>query len=98
MNWNDQHGGSGQGKTAPAGTDNSGILYFVNPADWQMLVKVLDGCAVNNHYWVFFAATTDQGFTLEVTDMSTATTVQYTNPLKQQADAVTDTTAFATCP
>jgi hypothetical protein len=97
MTWNFQSGASGQGKAVPAGSDDSGILYFNNPSDWQLLVKVLDGCSVNNRYWVFFAATTDQQFTLTVTDTQTAQQVQYTNPLKQKANAVTDTSAFATC-
>ena len=98
MNWRDQKGQTGQGKAAPAGTDDSGILYFQNPDNWEMLVKVLDGCSINNRNWVFFAATTDQEFTLTVTDTRTGSVVQYVNPLKQAADAVTDTAAFATCP
>jgi hypothetical protein len=97
MDWEFQDARTGTGKAVPAGSDNSGILYFNNPSDWQLLVKVLDGCSVNNRYWVFFAATTDQQFTLTVTDTQTAQQVQYTNPLKQKANAVTDTSAFATC-
>jgi hypothetical protein len=89
---------SGTGKTAPAGSDDSGILYFDNPDDWQLLVKVLNGCSINNRFWVFYAATTDQAFTLTVTDTANGTTKQYTNTLGQAADPVTDTAAFATCP
>jgi hypothetical protein len=98
MDWEFQDARTGTGKAVPAGSDNSGILYFNNPSDWQLLVKVLDGCAINNRFWVFFAATTDQEFNLYVTDTVTEQTIQYTNPLKQQANAVTDTSAFATCP
>ena len=64
----------------------------------ELLIKVLDGCGVNNRYWVFFAATTDQKFTVRVTDTETEEQVEYTNPLKHPADAVTDTAAFDTCP
>ena len=49
-------------------------------------------------FWVFYAATTDVGFTVTVTDLLTGTSKTYANPLGQAADAVTDTSAFATCP
>ena len=37
-------------------------------------------------------------YTLTVTDTETGDVVQYTNPLGVDADAITDTDAFATCP
>lgn len=81
-------------------SDNSGLFYFNNVNNWEMLVKVLNGCnGQNNHYWVFFAATTDVNFELTVTDTQAGVPPKvYTNPFKQAADAVTDTSAFATCP
>ncbi len=33
-----------------------------------MLIKVIDGCAVDDRYRVFHAATTGAGFTVTVTD------------------------------
>jgi hypothetical protein len=79
-------------------TTNSGLFWFIDPSNQEMLIKVLDACAFNNRYWVFFAATTDVAFTLNVTDMEARLTKNYGNPLGQAADAVTDTDAFATCP
>lgn len=55
-------------------------------------------CGINNHFWVFFATTTDVGFTATVRDTQGAEVKVYTNPLGQAANAVTDTSAFATCP
>ncbi len=75
-----------------------GIFYFLNDENPEFLVKVLDGCGVNDHYWVFFAATTNIGFDLTVTDTATSTTRVYTNPDLNPANAVTDTQAFSTCP
>jgi hypothetical protein len=65
-----------------------------------MLVKVLNACipALGNHYWVFFAATTNVQFTLTVTDTETGQMKMYSNPLNQAALPVQDTNAFATCP
>ena len=95
--WKDQQGGTGVGHAVPS-TDDSGLFWFFSADNMELLIKVLDGCGFNSHYWVFFAATTDQEFTVTVTDTKTGQQVQYTNPLKSPADAVTDTKAFATCP
>ncbi len=105
VNWRDHEDRTGTGQTGGCGTDDSGLLWFFNPDNIEMLVKVLDGCSVNNRFWVFFAATTDVEFTMTVTDTETGLTKaynnhsqSYTNPLGQPANAVTDTNAFATCP
>ena len=81
--------------SSQAAPTNSRLFTFFDPDNWEMLVKVLDGCAVNGHYWVFSAATTDVEYTLSVTDIETGAMREYTNPLGQAADATTDTTAFA---
>ncbi|MEM7350134.1 MAG: hypothetical protein AAF657_04955 [Acidobacteriota bacterium] len=97
VEWTDPLNVSGPGKLITQ-SDDSAVLYFFSNDNWEMLIKVLDGCAINNHYWVFFAATTDVGFTVTVTDTANDLTETYTNELGQPADAVTDTGAFATCP
>ncbi len=88
----------GAGQVVPGGTDDSSNLWFFSPNNWEMLIKVLDGCAINDRFWVFFAATTDVGFTVTVTDTRDCQTKEYSNPLGQAANAVTDSEAFATCP
>ncbi len=103
VNWATSQGGgqSGVGQTVslePVGVTKGGVFYFSDPANPEMLVKVLNGCPINNHWWVFFAATTNVGFNLTVTDTVTNQTVVYTNPDVHPANAVTDTRAFATCP
>ena len=108
VNWQDHHGATGSGMVAPCGTDDSGLFYFFNEDNWEMLFKVLNGCGYNNHYWVYFAATTDVGFNVRVTDTLTGFTkaysnksgesLDYANELGHPANAVTDNTAFATCP
>ena len=98
VDWRDQGGQSGTAKVVPYGSDDSGLFWFFDGSNWEMLVKVLDGCGLNDHFWVFYAATTDQQFTLSVRDTISGNTVEYINPLKHPADAVTDTLAFDTCP
>jgi hypothetical protein len=97
VRWQDFQGHTGPARVAPASTPDSGVLSFFNPDNWEMLVKVLDGCSVNDHSWVFFAAATNVGLTIDVTDTQTGATKRYGNALGHPANAITDTTAFATC-
>ncbi len=92
--WTDFQGGQGAFRAVPA-TDQSGLFWFFDPRNVEVIVKVLDGCALNGHRWVFLAATTNVGYSLEVTDLATGATRTYTNPLGRQSPATTDVTAFA---
>ena len=98
VQWQDFQGNTGFGNVVPFGSSDSGLMWFFNSNNWEMLVKILNGCGVNNHYWVFAALTTNVAYTVQVTDTSTGQVIQYTNPLGNPAPAVTDTGAFATCP
>lgn len=44
----------------------SGILYFFEKDNAEVLVKVLDACVVNGYRWVFVAPVTDLAFNLYV--------------------------------
>ncbi len=79
-------------------TDDSALFYFRNPDNLEFLIKVIDGCTNNGRYWVFFAGATDVGFTVSVTDTETSEVRTYENMQGMNADAVTDTQAFTTCP
>ncbi|MEL7058797.1 MAG: VWA domain-containing protein [Acidobacteriota bacterium] len=96
--WNDFQGGQDVAGAAACGTVDSGLLWFFNPDNWEILIKVLDACGVNDRYWVFMAATTNVGYNVTVTDTQTGVVQRYVNPLGVDAPAVTDTDAFATCP
>jgi hypothetical protein len=63
-----------------------------------MLLKVLNGCSITGHYWVFYAATTNLEFELTVTDTQENVTRRYSNILSQDARPELDTFAFDTCP
>jgi plastocyanin len=99
--WSSQSSGSGNAVAVPlASAPQSGLFYFIDPSNIEMLVKVLNACvpALGNHYWVFFAATTNVQFTLTVTDTRSGQVKTYTNALNHAASPVQDTNAFATCP
>jgi len=94
--WHDSAGVSGSGRVAQA-AEASGLFWFFAPDNWELLVKLVDGCAVNGHFWVFSAATTDVGYELTITDTRTGGTKRFPNAPGTTAAAVTDTTAFE-CP
>ncbi len=97
VDWRDFDDGSGSGTLAPDGSDDSGLLWFFDDANWEMLVKVLDGCSFNDHFWVFAAATTNVEYNMRVVDTLTGYVKEYVNPLGVAAGAITDSSAFATC-
>ena len=96
--WQLTDGTTGIGHVVPGSSADSGNFWFFGPDNWELLVKVLDGCPVNNRKWVFSAATTDQHYSLVVTDVKSGQTKRYFNYSGNAAPAITDTDAFATCP
>lgn len=79
-------------------SDDSGVLWFFNQDNWELMIKVLDGCGLNDRYWVFAAGTTDVAYTLEVEDMVSGAQKQYSNQLGVRSPAIADTMAFGGCP
>ena len=94
VDWSTAGGGDGPAKVVPGGTNNSGLFYFFDPDNWEMLIKVLDGCAINGHYWVYSAAATDLGLDITVTDTATGAIWDYAKPPGPPAPAITESKAF----
>ena len=98
VDYRDFQGNMGVAQVVPGTpSDDSGLFWFFSADNWEMLVKVIDGCALNDRYWVFAAATTDVEYTLRVADTLSGTTMTYFNELGSAAPALTDTSAFASC-
>ena len=73
----------------------SGILYFFDRDNAEVLVKVLDACAVNQHRWVFVAPVTDLAFNLYVEEAATGEVWEHRNPKGgQTASTESDVAAF----
>jgi hypothetical protein len=67
VNW--QHGDEvGQG-FAQALSRDTGTFWFFDPANVEVTLKVLDGRAVNGHFWVFLASLTAVDMTVTVLDV-----------------------------
>lgn len=95
VSWEDHFANTGIGRPVGYRSADSGLFWFFRPSNWEIQVKVLDGCAVNGHHWVLFSATTDVAFTLTVHDLGLVhPSREYSNPLGRTAETVTDTAAF----
>lgn len=95
--WTDFQGRNGVFRAVPS-SDGSGLFWFFDENSIEVIAKVIDGCSLNDHRWVFLAATTNVAYRLEVTDLRTGAVETYTNPLGTRAPATTDVTAFACAP
>ena len=98
MSWRDHEGHTGVAGVASPAADASALFWFFQPDNWELQVKVLDGCAFNGHWWVYAAAATDVEYTLTVTDTATGAVARYDNPLGRRSPAITDSAAFDVCP
>jgi hypothetical protein len=94
--WSDPFGGSGAGVVHPL-TSDTGAFWFFEPANLELVVKVLDACPVNQRFWVFAGGLTDVEVELTVTDTRSGLVRVYRNPLGQAFQPIHDTAAFATC-
>src|SRR5262249_54317311 len=85
-------GTSGVGQAIPLSAD-TGTFWFFDSANYELMVKVLDGRALNGHFWVFFGALSNVAYTITVTDTQTGAIKNYSNPNGTLA-SVADVLAF----
>lgn len=87
--------GSGQAlELAPLGVGQGGLFWFFDRGNPEVVVKVLEACPVNGHYWVFVTVGTNVGLEIEVVDTVTGRIFNAANPDLQPALPVQDTAAF----
>jgi hypothetical protein len=96
--WKTPQGGQRKGQAVSLG-DDSGMFWFHDPDNAELVVKVLDGCyPPYNRYWVFAAGLTDLEATLVVTDLRSGQNRRYHSRKGKSFEPVLDAGAFATCP
>ena len=77
------------------GSRESGLLYFFDRDNSEVLIKVLDACSVNGHRWVFVAPVTTLAFNLYVDETATGERWTHRNPRGgSTATTKSDITAF----
>ena len=95
--WTTTAGATGAGQAVSL-TGDTGYFWFFTPNNVEMVVKVVNGCAVNSSYWTFAGGLTDVNVVLTVTDTQTGSVRTYTNPQSTAFQPIQDTSAFPSCP
>ena len=93
VEWQGADGASNAARVVHAGTNDSGLFSFFDRDNWEMLVKVLDGCSINGHHWVYAASATTQPFEISITDTATGEVYRYVKAADELA-ALADPAAF----
>jgi hypothetical protein len=79
VSWRDHQGNTGVGHPVPLGED-TGTFWFFSESNVELLVKILDGRNVNDHFWVFYGSLSDVQYEIRIEDTLTGFTRTYTNP------------------
>ena len=96
--WTTPDGQSGHGNAMKL-TNDSGYFWFFQSSNTELVVKVLNGCGIDNAYWVFAAGLTNVQVVLNVRDEATGATYTNTNPQGVAYVPIQATGAFPTsCP
>ena len=94
VTWINQHSNGLQGVgTAIPGTDQTGYFWFFSADNTELVVKMVDGRPLNNHFWVFRGGLSDVDYTIRVTDTATGAVRTYRNPPNSLTSGA-DTSAF----
>jgi hypothetical protein len=92
VTWAHPGAGSGSGHAVPL-TADTGLFWFFQPSNLELVVKVLDGRLSNRHFWVFYGGLSDVAYVITVTDLRTGVRETYHNPRGVLASSA-DTRAF----
>ncbi len=96
--WATPQGGSGDGQAGGELTDDTGWFWFFNDQNVEVVVKALNACGVNDHYWLFAAGLTNVEVHLTVRDTESGLVQMYDDPQSTTFVTITDTAAFMSCP
>jgi len=76
---------------------NSGYFWFFSADNVELVVKMIDGCGLGNHFWFFAAGLTNVNVAITVTDLQTGAMKTYHNRQNVAFQPIQDTSAFP-CP
>ncbi|MFM7143378.1 MAG: S8 family peptidase [Alphaproteobacteria bacterium] len=102
LTWDDGSGPKPALVAAPKASGDgsaSGLFHFYasDPSNWEVLVKMIDGCATNGRFWTLVSASTGFGWELAVTDERTGETRTWRHALDGKASGISDFEAFSGC-
>jgi hypothetical protein len=84
VDWRDRQDRTGLGM-AELLTRDTGYFWFFKETNVEVILKILDGQAINGHFWVFYGALSNVEYTIRITDLATGNTRTFFNPLSNLA-------------
>lgn len=94
--WRAQDGRTGEAQPVSL-TPESGYFWFLNRANTEIFVKLLDGCSAGRHFWFFAAGLTDLAVELRVEDTLTGVVKRYSSTSGAPFQPIQDSAALFTC-
>ena len=94
--WTKPDGSSGAAHPVPL-TSDSGYFWFFDPDNAELIVKVLNGCSVNQRYWFFSGGLTNVEVSITVTDTTTGEAKTYASAQGVPFAPIADTSALGNC-
>jgi hypothetical protein len=92
VDWRTNQGDFGLGEAEQL-TGDTGYFWFFNPANVEVVLKVLDASSFSNFLWLFYGALSNVQYEITAVDSETGRIQSYFNPQGNFA-SVGDTTAF----
>jgi len=98
VGWRDFTGNSGVGHAweTPA-DDGSGLFWFFSPDNAELTIKALDGCDLNQRWWVFLASGSNVGYEVNVRDTLSGQQRTYVHEAGDLPPLLTDLETFTGC-
>lgn len=93
LDWRTPQGKEGRGNQGTF-TDETGYFWFFSSKNIEVLVKILDGCSLNDSYWVYVAGLTNIWVDVAIRDTETGEIKNWTNPMGQSFRPIEDTGYF----
>jgi hypothetical protein len=96
VDWHDFAGGQGAGTAVPQDAarpfePDSGFFWFFGPDNLELMAKVLDGCALNDRFWVFLSPASTVEYDVTVTDLETGVVRVFHNASGNAPALIADT-------
>jgi hypothetical protein len=95
--WRTNAGTTGVGTVVPGFSSDSANFWFFFAANWELLVKTVNGCGLNSRHWIFYAPVTDVHYKIIVYDAG-KDVIRVFFGYQGLTQGATDTDAFDTCP
>lgn len=78
--------------------DEGAVLHLTDADKPELMIRLLDGCSINNRFWFLYATDSTTEFTVRITDTRSGMEKTYHIPMNMPPGAITDMVALETCP